>query len=102
MLTELCAVFGFRSAGLRWPAEGAAVLLVETGPASPSPLRVSVPLTQQASGTLWADGTLGDLEFLRLAANALGRSEVIKTFLGPAADQARIAQRLEDAGKVAG
>jgi signal transduction histidine kinase len=39
---------------------------------------------------------------IQLAGNALGASPVLKKWLGPAADQARIAQRLEDAAKVAG
>ena len=43
-----------------------------------------------------------DDELLQLAANALGQSAAFKKFLGPAADQARVAQRLDDAGKVAG
>jgi signal transduction histidine kinase len=39
---------------------------------------------------------------VQLAANALGASPVLTRLLGPAADQARTAQRLEDAARVAG
>jgi signal transduction histidine kinase len=102
MLTDLCVAFGLKSAGLRWPAEGAAVLLAETAAASPGAFRTFVPLPQQPAGVLWADGTIQDAEFFRLTANVLGHSAAMKRFLGPAADQARIAQRLDDAGKVAG
>lgn len=102
MLVDLCVAFSLRSAGVRWPAEGAAVLLAETAPGTSQSFRAPVPVPEQADGLLWADGLIDDPELLRLAANALGHSQVFRRFMGPAADQARIARRLEDAAKVAG
>ena len=102
MLVDMCVAFGLRSAGVRWPAEGAAVLLAETTPGSITAFRASIPVPDQASGQLWADGTLKDSEWLTLVANAIGNSQVFRNFLGPAADQARISRRLDDAAKVAG
>jgi signal transduction histidine kinase len=102
LLTDLCAAFGLRDAGFRWPADGPAVVVVETGPA-PSPVfAAAVPVPGVADGRLWADGPVGDDEFLRLAAVALGHSPAVRKLLGPAADQARVAQRLDDAARVAG
>lgn len=102
MLSDFCVAFGLRSAGVRWPSDGAAVLLSETTPTPEPAFRAPIPVTGQPSGTLWADGSIGNEEFLRLAANVLGHSPVFRKLLGPAGDQARVAQRLEDAAKVAG
>jgi signal transduction histidine kinase len=102
LLADFCTAFGLRAAGLRWPADGAAVLLAETGPAEPTAVQASVPVPQQPAGLLWADGARGDEDFIRLAASALGHSAALRRFLGPVADQGRIAQRLEDAARVAG
>jgi signal transduction histidine kinase len=103
MLADLCAAFALRAAGLRWPAEGPAVLLAETAPTTRPVFQAAVPIPQQVPGLLWADGPVGaDDGFLKLAANALGASAALRKFLGPVADQARVAQRLEDAGRVAG
>ena len=101
MLAELCAAFGARDAGLRWPGDGP-VWVTETGPQPTGAAQRSVPIAGQPAGTLWVDGARTDDGMLQLAANALGASAVLKRFLGPAADQARVAQRLEDAAKVAG
>lgn len=101
MLTELCAAYGARGAGLRWPADGP-VWAQETGPQPKGATQLSVPIEGQAAGALWVDGAQADNGLLQLVPNALGASAVLKRFLGPAADQARIAQRLEDAAKVAG
>jgi signal transduction histidine kinase len=56
----------------------------------------------QPAGALWVDAAGPDDGMLQLAANAIGASAVLKKGLGPVADQARTAQRLEDAAKVAG
>lgn len=101
MLTELCTAFGARNAGLRWPTDGP-VWAQETGPQPKGATQLNVPITGQAAGMLWVDGARTEDGMLQLAANALGASAVLKKWLGPAADQARIAQRLEDAAKVAG
>jgi signal transduction histidine kinase len=101
MLTELCAAYGARGAGLRWPADGP-VWAQETGPQPKGATQLSVPIAGQPAGALWVDGAPTDDGLLQLVANALGASTVLKQFLGPAADQARIAQRLEDAAKLAG
>ena len=102
MLVDLCVAVGLRSAGVRWPAEGAAVLLAETAPGTSPSFRAPIPVPEQPAGLLWADGTIEEPELFRLAANALGHSQAFHRFMGPAADQARIARRLEDAAKVAG
>jgi len=102
MLVDMCVAFGLRSAGIRWPAEGAAVLLAETAPGSTTAFSISISVPEQVSGQLWTEGTAKDSEWLKLVANALGSSRVLRKFLGPAADQARIARRLDDAAKVAG
>src|SRR5687767_2038464 len=102
MLTELCAAYDLTAAGLRWPAEGPATLLADTGPAPATALRVPVPMPGLATGLLWADGPGADDDFVRLAANVLGASAVLRHLLGPTADQARVAQRLDDAARVAG
>jgi signal transduction histidine kinase len=54
------------------------------------------------AGLFWADGVSGDDDLLALTANALGHAPALRRFLGPVVDQARIAQRLDDAAKVAG
>ena len=103
MLADLCAAYGLRAAGLRWPAEGPAVLLAETAPPVKPAFQAAVPVPLQAAGLLWADGAVaGDDDMLRLAANVLGHSQAMRKFLGPAVEQARVAQRMEDAGRVAG
>lgn len=101
LLTDLCAVYGARAAGLRWPADGP-VWSAETGPAPKGTVSLSVPVAGQPAGLLWVDGASADDGFVQLVANALGASAVLKRLLGPAADQARVAQRLDDAAKVAG
>jgi len=103
MLADLCAAFELRAAGVRWPADGAAVLLAETALMARPAFQAAVPVPQLPAGLLWADGGVtADDGFMKLAANALGHSAALRKFLGPVADQARIAQRLEDAGRVAG
>src|SRR5262245_6204415 len=100
-MADLCTAFGARAAGVRWPADGP-VWTAETGPASRGATQISVPVAQLPAGVLWVDGAQTDDGMVQLAANALGASAVFKKLLGPAADQARIAQRLDDAAKVAG
>ena len=102
MLADFCTAYGARSAGLRWPGDGPAAWSSETGPAPKGATQWTVPLPELPAGALWVDGTRTDDGFVQLAANALGASPALKRFLGPVADQARIAQRLEDAAKVAG
>jgi signal transduction histidine kinase len=102
MLAEFCTAFAARSAGLRWPGDGPAGWSAETGPAPKGATQFPVPLAQLPAGALWVDGARTDDGLVQLAANALGASAALKRFLGPAADQARTAQRLEDAAKVAG
>lgn len=101
LLTDLCAAYGVRAAGVRWPADGP-VWSAETGAAPRGATQVAVPVAGQPAGVLWVDGAGADDGFVQLAANALGASAALKKFLGPAADQARIAQRLDDAAQVAG
>src|SRR5258708_40043881 len=102
MLNDLCVAYGARAACFRWPADGPAVLLAETGPVARGSIRVAVAIPQQPAGSLWVDGAGSDDGLIQLAANALGLSQALKSFLGPVADQARIAQRLEDASRLAG
>jgi signal transduction histidine kinase len=103
MLADLCPACGLRAAGLRWPAAGPAVLLAETDPTASHAFQSPVPVLNQPSGLFWADGPVqADDGYLRLVANALGAAPILRKFLGPAADQARIAQRLDDAARVAG
>jgi signal transduction histidine kinase len=102
LLTDLSAEFGARAASFRWPAEGPAIVAAETGsiPRDATQLLVAVP--HQQGGTLWVDGARTDDGFVQLVAKALGVSPALQRFLAPVTDQARIAQRLEDAAKVAG
>jgi signal transduction histidine kinase len=102
LLGDFCTAFGARAAGLRWPAEGPAVLLAETTPAPHAAFQAPVPLPPMSPGLFWADGVAADDEFLTLTANALGCSPAVRKFLGPVVEQGRVAQRLEDAAKVAG
>ena len=46
MLADLCSAFGLRAAGLRWPAEGPAVLLADTDPAARLAFQSPVPLAR--------------------------------------------------------
>jgi hypothetical protein len=102
LLVDLCDVFSLKSAGVRWPAEGPAVLVVETGAMARSASQVRFNVAGLTAGSLWADGGVGyDEAFIRLLAHAIGTSATLRQALGPVADQARIAQRLEDAGRVA-
>jgi signal transduction histidine kinase len=101
VLTEFCVAYGARAAGVRWPADGP-VWSAETGPAPRGATQLHVPVPQLPAGVLWVDGARTDDGMVQLAANALGASAAFKKLLGPAADQARIAQRLDDAAKVAG
>ena len=101
LMTDLCAAFGASAAGLRWPADGP-VWSAETGPAPRGATQFSVPVAQLPAGMLWVDGVREDDEMVQLTARALGASAAFKKLLGPTADQARIAQRLDDAAKVAG
>ena len=102
LLGDFCTAFGARTAGLRWPADGPAVLLAETGPSPHPAFQAPVPIPQMPAGLFWADGVSGDDDLLALTANALGHAPALRRFLGPVVDQARIAQRLDDAAKVAG
>src|SRR5262245_58806026 len=78
-------------------------MLAETAPMHRPALQALFPVPQLPAGLLWADGAVtADDGFLKLAANALGQSATLRKFLGPVVDQARVAQRLEDAGRVAG
>lgn len=102
LVADFRAAFGARAAGLRWPAEGPAVLIAETARVSDPEVRLPFEPPDQLAGLFWADGVPGELETLKLAANALGRSPAWQRFLGPIGDQARTAQRLTDAAQVAG
>ena len=103
ILADFCAAFGLRAAGLRWPADGPAVLFAETATTSRPAFHAPIPVPQQLAGLLWAEGAVaGDDGLLKLAAKVVGHSATLRKFLGPVADQARVAQRLEDAGRVAG
>jgi signal transduction histidine kinase len=102
MLADLCAAYGAFSAGLRWPADGVPALVAETAPAPAGATRLTVPVPHQPAAVLWIDGAGMDEGFAQLVAAALGASPVLHGLLGPAADQARVAQRLEDAARVAG
>lgn len=102
LLAELCSAFGADAAGLRWPAEGPAVIVAETAPPPTRTIRLSVPVPQQPAGQLWIAGVDAGDGFPQLAANALGASPALQQLLGPVTDQARIAQRLDDAARVAG
>jgi signal transduction histidine kinase len=100
MLADFCTAFGARAAGLRWPAEGPAVVIAETNRVSSPTFQHRFALPDGSVGLFWVDGS-DDAGFWTLAANALGRSPAMTRFLGPAADQTRVAQRLDDAGKAA-
>lgn len=100
LLADFCSTFGAEAAGVRWPAEGPAVLLAETSRVVDPAFQHRFALSDGSVGTFWADGTETDAEFLTVAANALGRSPALLRFLGPVADQARVAQRLDDAARV--
>lgn len=102
LLHEICQAFGLKSVGLRWPAEGPAIVVAETLPGGKAQMRFPVPVANQAPGILWAEGPEAESEFLRLIANVLGNAAVFRKLLGTVADQARIAQRLDDAARVAG
>jgi signal transduction histidine kinase len=102
LLGDFCTAFGARAAGLRWPAEGPAVLLAETSSAPHAAFQAPVPLPPMTPGLFWADGVAVDDGFLTLTANALGCSPAVRKFLGPVVEQGRVAQRLDDAAKVAG
>ena len=102
MLTDLCVAYGARSAGLRWPADGVPTLVAETAPAPAGATRLAVPIPQQPAAALWIDGPRTDDGLVQLVATALGVSPALHQLLGPAADQVRVAQRLEDAARVAG
>ena len=102
LLADLCEAFGLRAGGFRWPADGPVAVLIETGPVPSPSFAAPVPVPGLPDGRLWVDGPAGDDEFLRLAAGVLGHSPAMRKLLGPAADQARVAQRLDDAARVAG
>jgi signal transduction histidine kinase len=102
-LADVCNVFGLRAAGVRWPAEGAAVLVTETASTSRPGFQARFAVPQMAEGLFWADrAATGDDEFLHLLANVIGRSPLFRQALGPVAEQAQVAQRLEDVARVAG
>jgi signal transduction histidine kinase len=104
MLAELCDVFGLRAAGLRWPAEGPAILSTETErPLTKASWRMQFAVPGLTGGLFWADGVDESNEsFVHLVGNAIGGSPMLKQALGPIAEQVRIAQRLDDAARVAG
>lgn len=102
MLADLCAALGVRAVGVRWPAVGPAVLLAETTPTPHPAFQAPIPISLQAPGLFWADGETQDEDLLRLTANVLAHAPAFRRCLGPVLEQARIAQRLEDAGRVAG
>jgi signal transduction histidine kinase len=101
MLAEMSSVLGASAVGLRWPAESGAVILAETKTVTKPAHQVRFAVPQMAAGLLWADGEVNK-DFMQLVANAVGHSATLRQALGPIADQARIATRLEDAGRVAG
>ncbi|HEX3148263.1 MAG TPA: ATP-binding protein [Gemmataceae bacterium] len=102
MLADFCLAFGAKAAGFRWPAEGAPSLVAETGQCPKNAATLIVPLDDQPPGALCVDGLRADDELVQLVAKALAASAALRRFLGPIAEQARIAQRLEDVAKVAG
>ena len=103
MLAELCSVTGASAAGLRWPAEGPAVIASDTKAVARPGFQARFSVAQLSPGTVWADGDLAACkDYLQLVANALGHSSILRRVLGPVMEQARIALRLEDAAKVAG
>lgn len=103
LLGDFCAAFGAKNAGVRWPADGPAVLLAETARVANPDFQCPLVHPELPAGAFWVDGVSeADGEMLALTANALVRSSAFSRLLGPAADQAKIAQRLEDAARVAG
>ena len=103
MLNELCTTFGVRAAGLRWPADGPALVCEGTAQPSEPVKQIRFPVPGLAAGSLWIEAASDfDESSLCLAANAVGHSRLLRQRLGPIIEQARVAQRLEDAARVAG
>ncbi len=102
LLADIRATYGLDGAGFRWPADGYAVFSGLAGTVSHRPMMYPVPVAGQTPGVLTVAGHGTDAEWLKLLSLTLGPSGLFARLFAPFADQARVAQRLDDAGRVAG
>ena len=103
LLREISAAYGFEGLGLRWPAEGPAILFAETVRISTSRFQQPLLIPNLQPGLLWLSAPPEEqaVGFWNATVAALGRSEAIRQFLAPVFDRARLAQRMEDAAAFA-
>ncbi len=106
LLEQICTVFQFSGAGIRWPADGPARLEVEQG-SNQGAIRYPLHPAGERPGLFWIvpennKPTETDHAFFKLLAQALARSPYLISWLGSNVEAIRNAQRLDDAGRVAG
>lgn len=102
LLGDVRTAFRLDGVGFRWPADGYAVFSATSGDMTRTAMQYPVAIPGKSSGVLTAAGLSADVDWLKLLSNSLGVSGMFARMFAPFADQARVAQRLEDAGRVAG
>lgn len=102
LMNDIKIAFRLDGVSFRWPADGYAVFAASAGDTSRTGLQYPVGIPGKPAGVLNATGSSADVDWLKLLSNTLGVSAMFDRIFAPYADQARIAQRLEDAGRVAG
>lgn len=102
LLGDIRVAFRLDGVAFRWPADGYAVFAAASGDVSRTAMQYPVNIPGKSAGVLNATGSTADVDWLKLLSNSLGVSAMFERMFAPYADQARTAQRLEDAGRVAG
>ncbi len=102
LLSDVRTSFQLDGVAFRWPSEGYAVFSGASGDTTRPAMQYPVNIPGKTPGLLTVAGTATDVDWLKLLSHSLGVSGMFGRLFAPFADQARIAQRLEDAGRVAG
>lgn len=102
LLADVRTAFNVVGISFRWPSDGNAVFSASAGVMTGQPLPFPVLIPGKTLGVLTVCGNSLAMDWLKLLSNTLGYSPYFERMFAPFADQARIAQRLEDAGRVAG
>ncbi len=106
LLEQTCSAFNLIGAGIRWPAEGPARLNAEHGTAQGA-IRYPLHPSGERPGIFWIvpeNSKLSETDhaFFKLLAQTIARCPNLIGWLGSNVEAVRNAQRLDDAGRVAG
>lgn len=103
LLREIALVYGLDGVGVRWPAEGPAILEEGTQPRTTNGWQYPLTMANRPAGLFWINGAKKNAtDEWKLLANALSVAPVWLRLLRPYTEQDSLAQRLDDAAKVAG